>query len=110
MKNITRENTLIELKALKAEVTDEFYNVGKGTKTSIKELAELLLKITGSNLKIEYKPEGKTFVTNRIGSTDKAEKDLGFKAKIELEEGLKRLIKWRKEHKEKFGGNWKVFE
>lgn len=96
--------------ALKAEVTDEFYNVGKGTKTSIKELAELLLKITSSNLKIEYKPEGKTFVTNRIGSTDKAEKDLGFKAKIELEEGLKRLIKWRKEHKEKFGGNWKVFE
>jgi len=96
--------------ALKADVTDEFYNVGKGTKTSIKELAELLLKITGSNLQIEYKPEGKTFVTNRIGSTDKAERDLGFKAKIELEEGLKRLIKWRKEHKEKFEGNWKVFE
>ncbi len=91
--------------ALKADITDEFYNVGKGTKTSIKELAELLLKITGSNLKIEYKPEGKTFVTNRIGSTVKAEWDLRFKAKIELEEGLKRLIKWRKEHKEKFREN-----
>lgn len=96
--------------SLKADISDEFYNIGMGIKTSIKELAELTLKITGSNLKIEYKEEGKTFVTNRIGSTEKAEKDLKFIAKINLEEGLKKLIEWRKQHKEKFGENWKVFE
>lgn len=81
-----------------------------GTKTSIKELAEMLLKITNSKLEIEYRPEGQTFVTNRIGSTEKAYKDLGFKATVNLEEGLKKLIDWRNKHKQKFGDNWKVFE
>lgn len=96
--------------ALKSDVTDEFYNVGMGIKTSIKELTEIILKIYNSNLEIEYHPEGTTFVTNRIGSTEKADKDLGFKAQIQLEDGLKRLIKWRKEHIKKYGNRWKLFE
>ncbi len=95
---------------LKAEVTDQFYNIGMGTKTSIKEICEMILKLKNSNLQIEYHPQGKTFVTNRIGSTEKAEKDLGFKASIQLEEGLKKLIDWREEHKKRFGKNWKLFE
>jgi UDP-glucose 4-epimerase len=86
--------------ALKSVVSDEFYNVGSGTKTSIKEVCELLLELTGSHLKIQYEPAGKTFVTNRIGSTEKAEKDLGFKTTIPLREGLRRLIEWRSAHKQ----------
>lgn len=85
--------------ALKADATDSFYNVGSGTRTSLKEVAELILEITGSHLSIEYQPQGKTFVTNRIGSTDKAEKDLGFRTTVELREGLEKLIEWREEHK-----------
>lgn len=96
--------------ALKADTVDQFYNVGKGKKTSVKEICELLLKITNSDQKIEYKPEGKTFVTNRIGSTEKAEKELGFRSKVELREGLEKLIEWRKSHKRRFGDKWKVFE
>ncbi len=95
---------------LKADTVDRFYNVGMGIKTSIKELAEMLLKVYGSKDKIEYLPGGQTFVTNRIGSTEKAEKELGFKAKVQLEHGLKKLIEWRKEHKKRFGDKWKMFE
>lgn len=95
---------------LKADTVDRFYNVGMGIKTSIKELTEITLKIYGSGLPIEYKPEGTTFVTNRIGSTEKAEKELGFKAKVNLEEGLRKLIEWRNEHKKRFGDRWKMFE
>lgn len=95
---------------LKADTVDKFYNVGMGIKTSIKELTEILLKIYGSDKKIKFLPEGKTFVTNRIGSTEKAEKELGFRAKTNLEEGLKKLIEWRKQHKLKYGDKWKVFE
>lgn len=84
--------------ALKSDATDSFYNVGMGIKTSIKELCEMILELTGSNLKIHYEPAGQTFVTNRIGSTIKAEKEIGFKANIELREGLKKLIEWRKAH------------
>ncbi|MEN1760788.1 NAD-dependent epimerase/dehydratase family protein [Anoxynatronum sibiricum] len=83
--------------ALKADETDTFYNVGRGTKTTIKELCEMILKITGSDLDIQYESAGQTFVTNRIGSTEKAEMEIGFTAQIELEEGLRNLIEWRKE-------------
>jgi len=96
--------------ALKADTVDEFYNVGTGRKTSVKEICELLLRITGSDKEIEYKTEGETFVTNRIGSTEKAKREIGFEAKVELKEGLEKLIEWRKSNKEKFGDKWKIFE
>lgn len=85
--------------AMKADATDEFYNVGTGIRTSIKELAEIILEITQSDLSIQYEPAGQTFVKNRIGCPKKAEQDLGFKAEIKLPEGLAKLIKWRDLHK-----------
>ncbi len=87
------------VKALKSDASDKFYNVGSGISTSIKEICEMLLELTGSKLIIQYEPAGLTFVTNRIGSTEAAEKDLGFKYKTELKEGLLKLIEWRKNHK-----------
>jgi UDP-glucose 4-epimerase len=86
--------------ALKSNATDSFYNVGSGTRTSLKELCELILEVTGSSLPIQYEPAGKTFVTNRIGSTNKAERELGFKTTVELRDGLERLIEWRDTHKQ----------
>jgi UDP-glucose 4-epimerase len=79
---------------------DNFYNVGRGIQTTIKELTEVILEITGSNLKIQYEPEGTTFVKNRVGSPKKAEAEIGFKARIGLREGLTKLIEWRKNHKD----------
>jgi UDP-glucose 4-epimerase len=87
------------INALKSSAVDKFYNVGSGISTSIKEICEMLLDITNSKLKIQYEPAGLTFVTNRIGSTELAEKDLGFKYETELREGLLKLIEWRKNHK-----------
>ncbi|MBT9544469.1 MAG: NAD-dependent epimerase/dehydratase family protein [Candidatus Sericytochromatia bacterium] len=84
--------------AMKAETTDTFYNVGRGIKTTIKELAELVLEVTGSSSSVEYLPEGTSFVKNRIGCPKKAEKEIGFKAQVELKQGIQHLINWRKEH------------
>jgi UDP-glucose 4-epimerase len=86
--------------AMKADSVDRFYNVGTGRRTSIKELAELILKITGSNLDIRYEPAGQTFVKNRIGSPERARREIGFEAKVPLETGLAKLIAWRNGHKE----------
>ena len=86
--------------ALKSDATDSFYNVGSGTRTSLRELTELILEITGSTLPIQYEPAGKTFVTNRIGSTEKAERELGFRSTVDLRDGLERLIAWRESHKQ----------
>ncbi|EKE00954.1 MAG: hypothetical protein ACD_21C00250G0027 [uncultured bacterium] len=84
--------------AMKADTVDQFYNVGTGIRTSIKELAEIILKLTGSNLSVQYEPAGLTFVKNRIGCPKKAEKEIGFKASVSLKDGLQKLIEWRKSH------------
>ena len=84
--------------ALKSNVPFGFYNVGRGIKTSIKELTELILRISGSDLPILYEPAGQTFVTNRVGDPAEAERDLGFIWNVDLEEGLTRLIEWRKSY------------
>ncbi len=81
--------------AMKAHATDSFYNVGCGRKTSIKELTEIILKLTGSDMAIEYEPAGNTFVKNRIGSTETAFNDIKFKAEVSLEDGIRQLIDWR---------------
>jgi len=81
---------------MKAECADEFFNIGSGIGTSINELVDTLLELTGSSLKPEYHPMEQSFVTHRIGSIDKAEQLLGFKAKTSLLDGLSRVVEWRK--------------
>jgi UDP-glucose 4-epimerase len=80
---------------MQAGCVDEFFNIGMGVGTTINELVDMLLELTGSNLKPEYRPQEQSFVTQRIGSVDKAEKLLGFSADTPLLEGLRRVVKWR---------------
>jgi UDP-glucose 4-epimerase len=88
------------VRAMAAQASDAFYNVGTGVRTSLKELAEKLLNLTGCNKEIIYAPRSQaTLVRNRIGSPTKARKEIGFTAEIELDEGLRRLIAWRGDHK-----------
>src|SRR5690349_12295308 len=89
--DVARANIL----ALKSDIADEFLNVGKGVKTTIDELVTMLLEISGSNLKPEYRPQEQMFVTHRVGSTEKAGRLLGFKANVELLEGLRSVVEWR---------------
>lgn len=84
--------------AMKADATDGFYNVGTGVRTSLRELAELVLDITGSDAGIRYEPQGLTFVKNRIGDPTAAARDLGYTAAVGLEQGLGELIAWRRAH------------
>jgi UDP-glucose 4-epimerase len=86
--------------AMKAETADRFYNVGTGVRTTIKELAETLLEVTGSDVGIRYEPEGTTFVKNRIGSTELATAEIGFEASTQLREGIAALVDWRRTHVE----------
>ncbi|WP_243311407.1 NAD-dependent epimerase/dehydratase family protein [Fundidesulfovibrio agrisoli] len=83
------------LLAMKADASDAFYNVGTGRKTSLRELAEIVLEITGAKTGIEYQEGGQTFVKNRVGCPEKARRDLGFTATDDLRQGLARLIAWR---------------
>ncbi len=89
--DIARANVL----GMKSEVADEFFNIGMGVRTTINEMVDMLLELTGSDLKPEYKPQEKMFVQHRIGSTEKADRLLGFKANVPLIDGLREVVQWR---------------
>jgi nucleoside-diphosphate-sugar epimerase len=93
--DVARANIL----ALSSDATDVFLNVGMGVQTTINELVERLLALTGSDLRPEYLPQEEMFVTNRIGSTELAEKLTGFRATIDLDDGLGSVIEWRQRDK-----------
>lgn len=85
--------------ALKSDVKFGMYNVGTEVQTSIKELCDLILELKKSQLQVVYNPysadDARAMVQNRIGSRIKAEKELGFKYRYSLREGLQKLIQWR---------------
>ncbi len=86
--------------AMNSDANNSFYNVGTGIRHSLRELAEILIDLTGSQKPINYAPRSQaTFVKNRIGCPEKAKNEINFKAKIKLKEGLNQLIKWRAQHK-----------
>ena len=61
--------------AMKSDICDEFYNVGTGMKTSLVELAEIILRLKGSKLSINYADRSSaTLVKNRVGDPKKAKK------------------------------------
>ena len=91
-----KDCALANICAMKSEKQNEFYNVGTGIKTSLLELTNTILEEYGSDLKIEFKEAGKTFVKNRVGDPNKAKKEIGFEYKIDLRKGIKDLIEWRK--------------
>ncbi|HEU5295321.1 MAG TPA: NAD-dependent epimerase/dehydratase family protein [Burkholderiaceae bacterium] len=86
--------------AMKSSCVDRFYNVGTGRRTSLKELAGMLVELTGCTQPIQYAPHSQaTLVRNRIGDPRRAASEIGFTATIDLKEGLGRLIDWRRAHK-----------
>jgi UDP-glucose 4-epimerase len=89
--DVARSNIL----ALKSDANDEVFNIASGAETSLNELAERLLRVMGSNLAPEYGPERKVNpVPRRLADTSKAERLLGFRAEVGLNEGLRRLVDW----------------
>jgi len=81
------------LLAWKKEFECEVFNVGTGVAHSFNDVVMLLNKLLGKNIKPVYKPNPiKNYVYHTLADITKAEKMLGFKAKISLEEGLRSII------------------
>lgn len=91
---------MANVRAMTSETVDRFYNVGTGQRTSLKELAEKLVRLTGCRQPISYAPRSQaTLVRNRIGCPKRARTEIGFNAAIDLDAGLQKLIEWRASHK-----------
>lgn len=92
VRDVARANVL----AARAEASDNVYNVGSGTETSLLELAQLLARGLGKGgLVPEHAAERKVNpVPRRLADTTAAARDLGFRAEIGPEEGMADLIAW----------------
>jgi UDP-glucose 4-epimerase len=84
------------VQALMSDATDASFNVGTGEQTTIRELVDRLVDLTGSDVQPQYEPQAQMFVTNRVGSTEQAEQLLGFRAGVSLDDGLRSVVDWRR--------------
>ena len=101
----TREFLYVEDAAKAVLLATERYNksepvnLGSDLEIPIKDLAELIAKFCGFKGKIRWdksKPDGQP---RRRLDTSRAEREFGFKTKMDFEEGLKRTIEWYKRSK-----------
>lgn len=91
IEDVARANIL----AAKSSVSDEVFNIASGTETSLNQLAAALGRAMGRSLVPEYGPARRVNpVSRRLADTSKAERLLGFRARVGLEEGLRRLTSW----------------
>src|SRR5262249_11199243 len=89
--DIARANVL----AAQADVPDAAYNMGSGTETSLRGLAEALLSVMESDLTPEFGPARTVNgVTRRLADISAAARELGWQPAIGLDEGLRGLVKW----------------
>ncbi len=83
------------LMAAHSSATDDVLNIASGSETSLTELAAALGRVMRVDLPPEYGPARKaTPVWRRLADVRKAERLIGFKAKVSLEDGLGRLVQW----------------
>jgi UDP-glucose 4-epimerase len=92
VRDIARANIL----GARAKATDHVFNVASGTETSLAQLAAALAYAMGQgHLTPEFAPERSVNpVPRRLASTTKAERLLGFRATVSLEQGLRELVEW----------------
>ena len=91
MHDIARANLL----AAQADVTHAVYNIASATETSLRGLADELLTAMGSDLTPVHGPaRSVNAVTRRLADISAAARDLDWRPEIELQDGLRDLVKW----------------
>jgi len=91
--DVVRANIL----ACESKARDAIVNVCSGAETRMRDLAELLLELTGSDVGVEYRPQpAGALPARRYGDPRRAQEVLGFTARVDLREGTRRLIEWRR--------------
>ncbi|MGH9281426.1 MAG: NAD-dependent epimerase/dehydratase family protein [Acidimicrobiales bacterium] len=84
------------LLAAVADVEAEVLNIASGRETTVRELAETMVRVYGRpDLAPECTPRDSKLVARRWGTADRAREVLGFEAEVDLEEGLRRIVEFR---------------
>jgi len=81
--------------------SSEPVNLGSGMEISIKDLVELIARLTGFAGHIRWETSKPNGQPRRRLNVERAEQEFGFRAQVNFEEGLRRTIDWYREHKGK---------
>jgi len=89
VKDVVRAN----IQAMKSDANG-VYNIASGNRISINELANVIMKLMGRNLKPIHEAPREGDIRHSLGDISSAKKTLSYEPQYSLEEGLRRTIKW----------------
>ena len=96
----TRDFTYVDdaveanLLAAETDLVGEVFNVGGGSRINVNELIKRIEEITEKKLKVKHIEKQKGDVNDTLADTSRAKELLNWNPKINIEEGLKKYIKW----------------
>ncbi len=85
---------LLACKAPAGEVAGRVFNVATGRRIDLNETFRVLKKLIGYRGEVKYGPERAGDVKHSLADMSRAETHLGYKPKVDFEEGLRRTIEW----------------
>ena len=86
-------------KAIQKQKTQyEIYNCGSGEPVTVKELCKKIIKISGKDISIKFNKTKPSIPFDMYLNCSKAKKELGWKPKISLNNGILKTIKWWQEN------------
>ena len=89
-----RDVASANVQAMASDVSGDAFNVGSGTEASVREIVEKLVGIVGAPVEPVYDASQRVLNARRVGSSDRARELLGWKASIDLDEGLRETVEW----------------
>jgi UDP-glucose 4-epimerase len=75
-------------------VPGRVYNIGGGARVSLREVFDLIGRVSGRQVTIDHQPPQKGDMRDTYADTSRAQADLGFKPSVTLEEGLRAMWHW----------------
>src|ERR1700691_1429145 len=88
------EANLLACKAPAARAAGQVFNVATGTRFTLNETFKLLQGMTNYSGQPKYAPERGGDIKHSLADISKAEAGLGYKPKVDFEEGLRRTVEW----------------
>ncbi len=87
------------IRALEKPLGFEIINIGNSNPTSLKDLLEVFKKVTGIEVRVRSRPSNSVSMERTFADISKAKALLGWQPEVSLEEGVRRLFTWLRDHR-----------
>jgi UDP-glucose 4-epimerase len=82
------------VRALRPVAMNQVYNLEGSRRVTVLEVAERIRRLVGSGIEIQFTPERAGDFAGRPVSSEKAERELGWRPEVEFEDGLQETVTW----------------